>query len=753
MPEIYTELTAPTAITHSLYLPFTSANAENIVVAKTSLLQIFTVTTHDTQLSNPLVSSKDGTEVDRRVQDGDDEQGGFVADLALQKSQVEAATKLVLIAEYNVYGSIAGLQHIKTLSSKSGGDALLVSFRNAKVSLLEWDPETAAVSTISLHYYERDEFISPVVDENLPTILVADPTSRCAALKFAGDMLAILPFRRRDDEDLELGDADAVENKDPMILDEADDDDWDPAAPDGKPALNGTRTSKDSKPKVIVSSNFDKPYNPSFVVSAAQLDDQIQHIISLAFLHEYREPTFGILYAPRRTWTGLLAAEGRKDNTAYIVITLDLEQKASTPILGVSGLPYDIQQVIPLTPPIGGSLLIGGTEIIHVDQAGKTTGVGVNPYAKKSTGFPLADQSELCLALEGSTLINLEGENGDLLLITKDGTGVIVSFKLDGRNVSGVKVSKMMNHPKSLVGGRATTAVALGGKKLFIGCSEGDGQVMKWRRKAEKRKVSIAGLEDDTLDATEMEEIYGMLDDVDDDLYSGNNESATRKDSIFATGNRGSEVYTKGEYVFQTHDRLVNLGPFRDMDLGIPVVSPGSEDRQRGVVSELEVVTTSGPTVTSEDAGLSLIRRSIAPSVVGRFDFAQCKALWTVRAQGSKTGKSETGVGVGEELERSVDEEFDRYLFVSKTDESQVFRVGDTFEEVRGSDFDSDGETIEVGVVGAGSRIVQVVSEQVRVYDRGSCTPRERCFCLVVWRCSIEYKSCFSQTLRVVRIL
>jgi cleavage and polyadenylation specificity factor subunit 1 len=460
---------------------------------------------------------------------------------------------------------------------------------------------------------------------------------------------------------------------------------------------------------------------PSFVVSAAQLDDAIRHVLSLSFLHEYREPTLGILYSPRWTWTGWL--DQRKDTVCYIVITLDLEQKASTPIMSVQGLPYGLFKVVPLTPPIGGSLLLGANEIIHVDQAGKTTGVAVNPYTKKATGFAgLADQSDLCLALEGSTVVELDGEGGDLLLVTKDGTAVIVGFRMDGRNVSGVKIAKIANHPGPLVGGRVSTAVGLGGKRLFIGCDEGDARILKWKRKGDKKKPTIQGLQEAGLDDEDVEEIYDMLGDVDvdDDLYGGSSTdlSGARKDSVFTDAKIGDHRAT-GEYVFQTHDRIVNLGPFRGMAMARPVFPSDAIEKQRGVVPELEVIATSGPTNTSEDAGLVLMRRSIAPTIIGHFSFPACKALWTVRATSLKPKMAQT-TEPGEPT-ASFDEEYDRYLFVSKENESQVFRVGDTFEEVRSTDFDVDGSTLEVGVVGEGSRIVQVVGEQVRMYDCGAC--------------------------------
>lgn len=715
MPEVYTELTAPTAVSHALNLPFTSPTAENLIVARTSLLQIFTTTTHETELapqngvSIPPDTKEKEAGIDRRGLDDDEEQT-FAADIALQRSQVETATKLVLVAEYNLSGSVTGMVRIKTLASKSGGEALLLSFKDAKLSLLEWDPSTNNVRTISLHYYEREEFWPPVVPEGLASTLVADPGSRCAALSFAGDMVAILPFRQREDEDLSLGNVDGVGGHD-LHMAEGEDDDWDPSAPEKVPdeIVDSEMAGVDAKAKddaaVAKAAAADRPYHASFVLPVSRLDDAIAHVISLTFLHEYREPTFGILYAPRRTWAGLLAAEGRKDTVSYIVITLDLEQRASTPILSVSGLPYDIFKVVALAPPIGGSLLIGGNELIHLDQAGKTTGVAVNPFCRRSTNFAgLTDQSDLCLELEGSTAVELVGENGDILLLTKKGEGLIIGFKTDGRNVSGVTITRLANHLGSLVGGRVNTIVPLAPRRLFVACPEGDARVLKWKRKGEKQKPGDSAKEE-VVENEEDEDGY-MLEDMDDDLYGGG-ETSARKGSLLGAGGNGGEPKPMGEYIFSTHDRLLNLGPFRDVVAGRPSFPPESRERQEGVVPVLELVATCGPLNTSEDAGVSILRKSIAPTIVGRFDFPTCQSLWTVLARSSKSLPNTLGAS----------EDHDTLLFVSKSEESQVFRVGDTFEEVRGTDFESEGETLEVGVVGDGMRVVQVVSEQVRVYD------------------------------------
>src|SRR5256885_14099325 len=115
--QCYTELIPPSGVTHAVSLPFTSPTASNLVVARTSLLQIFT---------------------QKQVNNGHD-------------------TKLVLVAEYSLSGTVTSLGRVKILNSKCGGEAVLVALRDAKLSLIEWDPDQHAISTISIHYYESED--------------------------------------------------------------------------------------------------------------------------------------------------------------------------------------------------------------------------------------------------------------------------------------------------------------------------------------------------------------------------------------------------------------------------------------------------------------------------------------------------------------------------------------------------------------------------------------------------------------------
>jgi cleavage and polyadenylation specificity factor subunit 1 len=177
--QCYTELLPPSGVTQSLAIPFISATAENLVVVKTSILQIFSLLKVQHQ-----------------------PKGGTIEGKSARPDQLET-TKLVLEREYTLPGTVVDIRRVKILNPKSGGEAILLAFRNAKLSLVEWDPERHGISTISIHYYERDDLTrSPWVPDlsSCGSILSVDPSSRCAVFNFGIRNLAILPFHQPGDD-------------------------------------------------------------------------------------------------------------------------------------------------------------------------------------------------------------------------------------------------------------------------------------------------------------------------------------------------------------------------------------------------------------------------------------------------------------------------------------------------------------------------------------------------------------------------
>src|SRR2546430_12313496 len=130
--QCYTELTPPTAVTHAISLPFTSATANNLVVARTSLLQIFSIKTAFAEVDtsgNGKSSIRDKTQLtDRRVLDNNSLDESFLAtDVVLQRSERLHTTSLVLVAEFQLSGTVTSLARLKTLNSKTGAECLLIA--------------------------------------------------------------------------------------------------------------------------------------------------------------------------------------------------------------------------------------------------------------------------------------------------------------------------------------------------------------------------------------------------------------------------------------------------------------------------------------------------------------------------------------------------------------------------------------------------------------------------------------------------
>ncbi|KAI3393261.1 hypothetical protein diail_4520 [Diaporthe ilicicola] len=693
--QCYSELTPPTAVSHAINLPLLSAQSSNLVVAKASVLQVFETKTITSEVDIPqpstLQSTKPTAHYDSRINDDEGLESSFLGgDAAFQKSDRAHNTKLVLVAEVFLSGTITGLARIKTKSTVSGGESLLVLFKDAKLSLLEWDPERHDLTTISIHYYEQEDLQgspwAPPLNDCV-NFLAADPGSRCAALKFGPRNLAILPFKQADEEDITM-------------------DDWDEE-------LDGPRPVKQDLPSAVVNgiSNIeDTPYSPSFVLRTSRLDPNLIHPIDLAFLHEYREPTFGILsskLAPS-------AAVGRKDHLSFMVFNLDIQQESHTPILSVGGLPQDLFRVIAVPAPVGGALLVGANELIHIDQSGATNGVGVNPFTKQCTDFTLNDQSSLGLRLEGCSLDFISPETGQMLLVLSDGRLATLDFQVDGRRVSGLLL-KLVG-PESggnIIPYRVSCLTRLGRNTIFAASEEGDSVVFGWTRKQGQASRKKPRPQDTAVDFEDLED-EDFEDE--DDLYADT--------PAVAQITNGTAASKGGELAFRIHDKLTSIAPIRDITYGRASFANDEEEEQNssGVRSELQLVAAVG---TGRAGSLAIMNREIQPKVVGRFEFPEARGVWTMNAQKPvpKSLQAEKGeAAVGNEYDPST--QFDRFMIVAKVDldnyeTSDVYALTAAgFESLTGTEFEpAAGFTVEAGMMANHRRIIQVLKSEVRIYD------------------------------------
>ncbi|CAG8449548.1 6133_t:CDS:10 [Ambispora gerdemannii] len=186
---LYKEIFPPTVVEHVICANFTGTNDKNLIVAKASVLQIYkfveddfvVVTGGDSEgvsssSSNEGVGDKSDMEevkenemIQQNIKNNNDnekkekENEGHVSNTVTtvpqsKSTMISMNAHLELITQYKLHGNIASMGIVKTITSAAKGlDSLILSFKDAKMSLLEFSLATNSVVTVSIHYYERDE--------------------------------------------------------------------------------------------------------------------------------------------------------------------------------------------------------------------------------------------------------------------------------------------------------------------------------------------------------------------------------------------------------------------------------------------------------------------------------------------------------------------------------------------------------------------------------------------------------------------
>ena len=640
-----TRLVPPSAVSHAISVPFVSATANNLVVARASLLQIFRV---------EVAQNARNSDVDTHGTEG----------------RSKPQWKLVLITEYHVSGTISAIASVKLPVTLSGGHALLVAARNGKMILVDWNPENYCVNEISFHLYEDEDDEGPcdARPEDYQAYLTIDPGNRCAALKFEQNTLAILPFKQPGDD---------------LVDDDYDSD------------LDGPRPDK-AKPVEKQKSNVEvDPYLPSFELPINLLDPALAIPLDVKFLHEYREPTLGVLSAekdPAEAWV----KPDRRENLKYTVYTLDLKGKARTPLVSVPGLPSDLTKIIPLALPIGGSLLIGANVIVHVDPSGKTKAVAVNEFAKHAPIPNMVDQSSLEIGLEGSILQLFNTKNGDMLIVLSTGDLALLTFKLDGRSLSGLAV-KMIPEENGghMIGGQASCSCYFDQDLVFIGSETADSMLLSWDqiRPQLSRKRSDFRNDDDIVSDDDM--------DDDDDLYD--DEDAKPK------CNRDGEAQNSVEdLLIIESDRLRNYAPKGEPTFGLHTRLGSSLDPWDSGYDRLGFAHMVYPSACGSMGGLTLLGQQITTVVTQEFQLPKAENIWNV------------SVSTQEDLQDCLDFLILSHKTQDESGQSSVYELSAQGPRpVRNSEFEEDISTLFIGTLVNGTQLVQVSPAGVRSYDRG----------------------------------
>nr|XP_013802067.1 PREDICTED: cleavage and polyadenylation specificity factor subunit 1 [Apteryx mantelli mantelli] len=422
MYAVYKQAHPPTGLEFSMYCNFFSNAERNLVVAGTSQLYVYRLN-HDSEVRcpppNPLACAGCAKAVALLMRFVDawvvlepiyvrrSEQGGvviFAVNSLLYLNQsvppygvslnsltngttvfpLRHKEKLELVASFAFFGNVMSMASVQLAGAKR--DALLLSFKDAKLSVVEYDPGTHDLKTLSLHYFEepelRDGFVQNV---HIPKVRV-DPDGRCAVMLIYGTRLVVLPFRR-----------DTLTDEHEGVMGE------------------GQKSS----------------FLPSYIIDVRELDEKLLNIIDMQFLYGYYEPTLLILFEPNQTWPGRVAV--RQDTCSIVAISLNIMQKVHPVIWSLSNLPFDCTQALAVPKPIGGD---GGDALDPVPLAQPRACPGRAQLATLSAGVQdgvkvTLDCAQATFISYDKMVISLKGGEIYVLTLITDGMRSVRSFHFD----------------------------------------------------------------------------------------------------------------------------------------------------------------------------------------------------------------------------------------------------------------------------------------------------------------------------------
>ena len=283
----------------------------------------------------------------------------------------------------------------------------------------------------------------------------------------------------------------------------------------------------------------------------------------------------------------------------------------------------------------------------------------------------------------------------------------MLSFKIDGRSVSGLSVRRVsMENGGGSVLSTASCASIVGRGRMFIGSEDSDSLVLGWSRRSDrvKKSRSRSNMDIDG-DQDELELDEEDVDDDEDDLYADNKPEEKAQQQVLPS-RRGPEE----DYQFRLHDFMLNVGPMTDVALRH---SPQGAIPSKTSKSHIDLLTTSG---RGEASGLTIFQQDIKPNLVEQFRIDNAQGIWSVCTKQAHQG----------DLNNHSQNAYNNYIFTSVITENgeekpAAYAIKPTgLEEIKDTEFDADaGNIIDVGTINSGSRIVQVSQNEVRTYDEG----------------------------------
>ncbi|KAM7491713.1 hypothetical protein LguiA_034634 [Lonicera macranthoides] len=522
----------------------------NLIVSAGNVLEVYIV-----RVQEEGSSSREGA--------GETKRGGVMAGVT--------GASLELVCHYRLHGNVESMAAL-SIGGGDGGkrrDSIILTFQDAKISVLEFDDSIHGLRTSSMHCFEGPEWLHLKRGRESfargPLVKV-DPQGRCAGVIVYGLQMIVL-----------------------------------------KAAEAGGLVGDDNA--FTVGGTVSARIESSYLISLRDLD--MKHVKDFIFIHGYIEPVMVILHERELTWAGRVSWKQHTCMISALSISTTLKQQPL--IWSATNLPHDAYKLLAVPSPIGGILVIGANTIHYHSQSASCI-LALNNFAVSADSSQEMSRSSFSVELDAANATWLSSDVA--MLSTKTGELLLLTLIYDGRVVQRLDLSKSK---ASVLTSEITT---IGNSLLFLGSRLGDSLLVQFSCGVGASmlphgvKEEVGDIEGELPSAKRLRR---SSSDALQDMASG------EELSLYGSGPNNAESSQK-TFSFAVRDSLINVGPLKDFSYGLRI---NADPNATGIAkqSNYELVCCSGH---GKNGALCVLQQSIRPEVITQEPIPGCKGLWTV---------------------------------------------------------------------------------------------------------------------------
>ncbi|KAG8381459.1 hypothetical protein BUALT_Bualt06G0124100 [Buddleja alternifolia] len=623
----------------------------NLITAAANVLEVYTVRIQE-EASSSSTDSKLAAEPKR---------GGVLAGVS--------GASLELVCHYRLHGNVESLGVLPNggVDGGRGRDSIILTFQDAKISVLEFDDSIHGLRTSSMHCFEGPDWLQLKRGrECFPRgpVVKVDPLGRCAAVLVYGQQMIVLKaaevfFYCR----LNLVTFNSDENL-------------------ASSGLVGEDNAFNSGPSGAAR------IESSYIVGLRDLD--MKHVKDLIFINGYIEPVVVILHEKELTWAGRVSSKHHTCMISALSISTTLKQHPL--IWSAENFPHDAHKLLAVPSPIGGVLVIGAN-MIHYHSQSASCLLALNNFAVPVDGSQEMPRASFSTELDGANATWLA--NDVAMFSTKTGELLLLTLVYDGRIVQRLELSKSR---ASVLTSDITT---IGNSLIFLGSRLGDSLLVQYNSGVGAPALTPGVKEevgDIESDAPLAKRLRMSSSDALQDMVNA------EELSLYGSGPNNAQASQK-TFAFAVRDSLLNVGPLKDFSYGLRI---NADPNATGLAkqSNYELVCCSGH---GKNGALSVLQQSIRPETVTQESLPGCKGIWTVY---HKNIRSDSSKGLADE------DEYHAYLIISLENRTMVLQTANNLEEVTENvDYYVQGSTIAAGNLFGRRRVIQIFARGARILD------------------------------------